>query len=315
MSADKTHGGKEPDAHIGREAEPHPHYATPWRWRLVRPLPLLLLAIAILHIWSMPALHYPGDNFAIRAEAAYLIETGELGIPYERKAELQGFLSERGQYFFDNEARQRYFSKYGIGYTLLYLPPLLAERLASGELSLHCSTDSQLVFLNLYGVALTLVLAAYLYLLVSLYTKVTVLRVGFVLASIYTTFLWHYLRSPTTEIYHLVTFLGFVYHAVRFIEKDRKPGTPRRWGHLLAATLFAGYSALIKASFVLFFIPLWALAFVVGDEPSLVKRVVGNITRDWRRYALCLALPSVVAAVLFLGANITRCGSPFERRM
>lgn len=74
--------------------------------KIVIPI-LLLVGIAVFQFVTMPAFFYPGDNSAIRAEAANWVNTGRLGIDYSRRAELGGMLTERGQYFFENDPKQR----------------------------------------------------------------------------------------------------------------------------------------------------------------------------------------------------------------
>jgi len=125
------------------------------------PLLFLLLAVGIFHVLTMPKFFYPGDNQVPRAECANFINSGKLGIDYSQKRIAAGLLEQRGQYFYENDARQELYSKYGIGYTLLYIVPLWAEKLYSGYLDLFSSTPSQLVFLNIYNVIFTLLSTVY----------------------------------------------------------------------------------------------------------------------------------------------------------
>ena len=88
-----------------------------------------LVSLGILFL-TMPAFFYPGDNFTPRAEAAHLLMTGEFGIPLSRADELGEFVNphDRGRYFVENYSQGRFFSKYGLTYTLLYLPPMAPSR-------------------------------------------------------------------------------------------------------------------------------------------------------------------------------------------
>ena len=306
----------ENDAGGGREGAAWPAGVRPDReTRFPLPLLLLLLGIAALHTATMPKSSYPGDNVAIRMETANLLNTGQLGIPYSRREEIRDSVENRGQFFFENDTSRRYFSKFGIGYTVLYLPPLLAEKLYSGRLDLRSNSPSQFMFLNIYGILLTLIVTVYLYKIVALYTTRTWLRLAFVGLSYYTTFLWHYLRAPTTEIIHLAPFVAFYFHATMYIRSTRsKAGGPARgWRHLTVATCLVGLLALIKASFVLLFVPLWLAAFLSGPATvSMARRGWHNLRANGRRYALCLILPSAVGVAALFATNYWRCGSPFE---
>ncbi len=113
---------------------------------------LLLLAVSLIQILTIPRFYYDGDNYASRAEAINLVNTGQLGIPYEDREELKRLAHVRGQYFFENDSRNRFFSKYGIGLTLVQLPPVLVEQMLAPELRLLQRTDSLLLFMNLYHV-------------------------------------------------------------------------------------------------------------------------------------------------------------------
>jgi hypothetical protein len=78
-------------------------------------LDALMYAIVIgVLVVTMPALFYPGDNFSVRAEGIELLTTGQFGIPFSRRAELEALVETRGQYFYENDTRGRFFSKYGV---------------------------------------------------------------------------------------------------------------------------------------------------------------------------------------------------------
>lgn len=285
------------------------------RPRVNAPLLLLLCGIGLFHYLTMPSFLYPGDNFAPRAECAYWLSTGQWGIPYTMKPMLGDLWNERGQYFFENDAKQRMFSKYGFGYTLFYIPPLLAEKLRSGYLDILSKTRCQVFYLNIYQVLLTILIAAYLYKIISFYAQRPWVRVFFVLASFYTTFFWHYLRSPTTEIYHILTFLGFYYHMLRFLRgcersEQRDSAT---WRHLGYATAYAGYSVLIKHSFSLLLGAAWLFAGLAGPlGVPLLKRLRLNSTRYLVRNLLYIGLPSLLFVGAFIAINLYRCGDPLE---
>ena len=108
------------------------------RWMQARWVPLvaLLLLVGTVLTVTMPSMIYPGDRNASRMQAINVVTKGELGIPYTDRAMLGGFLDERGQYFFENDEKERIYSKYGIGYTLFQIPPLLVIKQLSPGLSI-----------------------------------------------------------------------------------------------------------------------------------------------------------------------------------
>ncbi len=284
------------------------------RHLLRSPLLYLLAGVACIQVATMPSMFYPGDNFAPRAEVADLLATGNWGIDYAYRENLGGFVAERGQYLYENDARQKFFSKYGVGYSLFYLPPLLAEKLYTGTIVPMQGTRSQMLFLNLYQVLITLIIAAYLYLLARLYTPRRWLCAVFVLAVFYGNFTWHYLRSPTLEIFQLLPFVGMFYHFVRFL-RDRRDGTETRatWGHLLSASLWTGVLFLTKLSYGPL-IPIMGLfaAFVGPRERSLRTRLGRAFSTDFWKLAMLLVLPLALTGIIFMAVNYYRCGSVFE---
>ncbi len=276
-------------------------------WTLVS----LVIFVSAFHFITMPSMFYPGDNFAPRAEVAGFLATGEWGLDYTFRKQLGGFVEERGQYLYENDARQKFFSKYGIGYSLLYLPPLFVEKLYAGTIAPMVGTDSQMFILNVYQILLTLIITVYLYRLAGLYTSRKWLSAAFVLASFYGTFMWHYLRAPTLEIFQFFPFIGAYYHLVCFVrqrEAGSRGGT--MWGHLAASAAWAGLLFLVKVSYGPFLAIIWMFALLSGVPGSSVwERVRHAVGRDRWRFAACLGLPALVTAGVYLGANYYRCGS------
>ncbi len=86
-----------------------------------------LLFYLVVAVITLPGFPYPGDNFVPRIESIQLAQTGAFGIPYSMRSSIAGLDVPRGQYFFSNDSRQRFYSKYGIAYTLAYLPPVMFE--------------------------------------------------------------------------------------------------------------------------------------------------------------------------------------------
>jgi len=264
----------------------------------------------------MPSAFYAGDNTVTRAAAASLITRGDIGVPYAQKQDLAGFTEPRGQYWYENDARQKLFSKYGIGYALLYVPPLLVEKLYAGHLELMCGTRSLLLILNAFGILLTLLATFYLFRIVSLYTEKSWSRVAFVIFSWYGTFAWHYLRAPSHEILQIPAFLGFCYYALRFLRRqtgeDRAARERGHWFHLLAGVLWCGALLLMKGFFLLALGSLWVFALVslAGDRPA--GGVKGRFGRHVRKAGLYLLLPTAIVMLLWMGTNAYKFGDVFR---
>ncbi len=281
------------------------------------PLFLLLLSVGLFHLLTMPESFYPGDNYTSRAECANLINSGELGIDYSHKKVLGGFLESRGQYFYENDAKQRMYSKYGIGYTLVYLVPLMAEKLYTGQLDLMCGTRSQLVFINIYNILFVLGATAYFYAIASLYTVRTWRKIIFILISYYATFAWHYLRSPTTEVFQLLPFLGYYYHMAQFLRGARQglEGNAKGWKHLGLAVCFAGVLTSMKLFFVLLFMVSGLCSVMMPGWTGMrgcVRNGIDNLWKYKSKYFAYLIVPSLIIMALLLWLCHYKFGSVFE---
>ncbi len=320
------------------------------KFRDDRPLLFLLLGIALFQVVTMPAFFYPGDNFAPRAAAVNLLTTGDIGIEPSARPELESFLRQKGQYFFERDGSGRLYSKYGIGNTLLCLPPLLADRLTGGDLGFQNNAASLLIWLNLWSIVLTLLATVFIYRIVSLYTDRSLIRIGFILVLWYTTFAWYYLRSPSLEIYQVVPFLGFIFHLLASLRarEGEAPGAsaeapaeapagasaeapagasaeasagasaeevdPRFGGHLLRAGLWLGALVLVKLFFIILVPVVWIFALSAGRKSDPLKeRLRGNLSETRIRALIRpLVIPTVVIVVAVLLVNQIKFGSPFN---
>src|SRR5256885_17124228 len=91
-----------------------------------------VLSVAAINFVTMPAEEYAGDAIAVRIETIGLINSGRWAVPPSITHEW----GERGQYFYEN-ANGAFYPKYGILNTLIYLPPLWAQKIATGKLNLY----------------------------------------------------------------------------------------------------------------------------------------------------------------------------------
>jgi len=266
---------------------------------------LITVAVAALvNVLSAPAEMYPGDPRAIRAEAVHLLTTGEWGVP----ASFADGFGERGQYFFENVERGRWFPKYGVLNTVVYVPVLAVEWALAGRLP-YVESPLRVPLLNLFNVLLAAVLSWYLIRIGRLYTDHPAALFAFVMAVFYATYLWNYLRAQSSEILQVLLFTVCYYHLTRHL---RAAGTAAGWGsrrHLLGAALAVGALVLVKTAYV-------ALLPIVGGVAGWGAwrgEAAGAATagRQWRPLVLYLALPLVLSLVILGAANEIRFGTPF----
>lgn len=267
-------------------------------------LPLALIVL-LVNFLTMPREFYAGDSHAIRMSSLQLIKNARFGIQEEKAPTLGTMTETEGKYFFHNSDKHKYFSKYGMFNTILFAPPLVAEDILHGvenfydyerptaSHNLPFYTGSLVFMLNLYNIALSLLIAWYFYQIAGLYVARALTRSLFVLSIFYATFLWNYLRAQSAEIFQVLFFAGFFYHFIQFIRSDRKA-----WKQLLAATLFAGVLALTKQYYFLLF-PV-AAGFAVA---------AGARGRNLLAY---MAGPMACFVIAAMAMNEWQFGSPFE---
>ena len=266
---------------------------------------ILIAFVFIIGILSMPKEEYIADPMAVRCETVSLINDGSLAIP----AALAQSVGERGQFFIENVTKEKWYCKYGILNSLMYLPALVIQKCCEGTLSY--SSPSRVIYLNLFNLLLALASAIYLFLIASRYTKREVVAFFYVAAAFYTTYWWNYLRGQNSEIYQVLFMLGFYYHLVRSCDglKSRK--------HEALAGLFFSVLILTKVVYVIL-LPVVGLFFILQyyqkcqDQESLFSWC------SWRSWwslfpSFCsFGLPVALAIGVILGVNDYKFGSPFE---
>jgi len=276
-----------------------------------------LLTIEMLLLVAMPRWLYPGDNHSTRAEAINLVARGELGIAYANRAELGEFLANRGQYFFENDARQHFFPKYGLAYTLIYLPPVAVESRLSTDMELLQDSPSLLLLLNLYNLVFVAVIVTYLWRLARCYTDDWRILSAFVFASVFCTHLAYYVRAHAHDIFQIAAFLGFAYHSLVFLRQRSisgpVPARPRVWLHLLAANCWLGLLIHMRFSYGVLYLPLCAFVLLAGPSslPPL-ERVWQNLKVDRWRYALALCAPAAASIGTLLLIQWWKFGNPLD---
>lgn len=238
------------------------------------------LAVAAFAFVTMPGEEYPGDAQAPRMQALNFLRTGQWTAP----PEIASISGERGHFFFQN-ARGDWYPKYGVLNTGLYLLPLALEKAATGHLEFQ--TPDHILYLNLLNVLFSGATAFYLVLLARRYVASHAIIALFVMAALFATFWWNYLRGQTFEVFHACFLLALFYHFVRGLD-DESP-------HLFLSALYLGALVLSKSVYLALLLPL---AFLL-------------VRQNPRRLFLSFALPIAVALVLFALFNWLRFDSPF----
>ncbi|MCX6957091.1 MAG: hypothetical protein NT164_00885 [Verrucomicrobiae bacterium] len=125
----------------------------------------LITLVFCVGILSMSKEEYIADPMAVRCETVSLINDGSLTIPV---ALAQSF-GERGQFFVENVTKEKWYCKYGILNSLMYLPALFIQKWHEGTLTY--TSPSRVIYLNLFNLLLAMASAIYLFLIASRYTK------------------------------------------------------------------------------------------------------------------------------------------------
>jgi hypothetical protein len=241
---------------------------------------ILALAVALFNFAWMPGQFLDGDPAAWREEARSLVLRGELSVPERFAASFY----EPGQYFVRNEANGRYYSKYGVMNALVAVPPLWAQAVAGGSVA-EVGTYPSLLAFNLWNVALSVVLAALLYSLASLYTARVPVRVLFVIGTLYCSALWFYLRAQSSELYQAVFFAALFLCMARYFRS-------RSAGWLYGAWMFVAALVFTRVSF------------------GLLLPIVGLLAwRQERRLTVAIVLPPLAVLALLGWVNHVKFGS------
>jgi len=252
---------------------------------------LLGILVLVVGLLGLPAEQYIGDPQAVRMVAWSLLERGRLDVP----TDLAQDAGERGQYFVQNPDNGLFYSKYGELNSLGYLPAMALERSLLGRLEPFNDLATRTVLLNLNNLALSLVLAGLLLALACLFTRQPALALVWVLATLYASFGWNYLRAQTTELLQWTLCTGFFW---ALFQLWRSRGHSRWLG---AVHLFLVGLLLTKAVYVLLVPCLLLVGILV--LPSQTSRP---------RALLGLLGPLVLMALLVLGLNELKFGSPWS---
>ena len=270
----------------------------------------LLTVVAVFHFVTMPNAFYPGDNMAIKAEASQLVNTGRAGFDVSEKDALGDLVTQEGQYFFVNEARQRLFSKYGLFYTLSYVPPIWLKKQITGSLEVVDVSASMTFAFNCYNILWSLLYVAYLYRVYRYCALGPWQAAGLVVLSVYPSYVWYYLRSPEKEVLQMAAFAGAVYHMLRYLGSSRE-GRPAN-GQLMAAFGWGGYTYLLKPLYALLLLAMAGSAFY--DALCRWRQAQGRHAQfaPWLRSLLSMGGMLLLIGVISLVHNYLRSGAIFD---
>ena len=261
-----------------------------------------------VNLITMPRTSYSGDPVAMRMATVSLIDEGKLDI-----APARAQLSTRGQFFVENSRNGKFYSKYGIFNSLMFLPPIFMDKKLPSSIipaAANGKVESGTFYLNLYNLLLTLFLTFYLFRLASLYSDRTWARVIFVLTSLYTTFLWNYTRAQTAELFQVLFFVALFYHLIALKRAKTLPAK-----EILLSVFFLGLLCLSKFSEIIL-IPAAAAWFLVAGSTNAEQGIFSQALEGFRGHAKkfiflgVLPMLGIMALLFFL--NYYQFGSALD---
>ncbi|MFP6667912.1 MAG: hypothetical protein VB876_11400 [Pirellulales bacterium] len=227
---------------------------------------VLLAGVTIVLVLTMPNCVYVGDAVAVRAGTVNLLNAGKISVP----AEYAQRFGKRGQYFFQNPRNGLWYSKYGMLNSLLYVPPLFAERCVDGQLRFFDlagddTLDRRCLSMNLYNIFISLCITLYFFSTAKLYVRRGWQAALFAAVILFGTFLWNYLRAQTVEIFQVFFFIALYYHLARYVRLRRGKTVVGRAGvHLTITFTFLGLLCWSKLIYVLI-VPSVALFVTLAE--------------------------------------------------
>ena len=274
---------------------------------------LLLALILIVNVITMPSRPYIADPVYTRKASINLINKGAINIPVPNI----GGGNERGQYFYENVEKSKWYSKYGIMNTLMFTPPLLLEKCYTGQL---CEKDvfskQRVFFLNIFNILWTLIFSWFLFKILSFYTNSLLAIVSFIFSALYTTFLWNYMRAQSGEIIQLMFFSIFYYFIIRFKNQGSRESIITKTSalSLFSAILFLLFLCLTKQIYflllplVFLFVPL----IKYQSEENILLYFFGQLRKNFKVYLIYLYIPVSILLIIVLAVNNYKFGSPIN---
>ncbi len=261
----------------------------------------LLSAVFAINLACMPGMFIDGDPSVWREETRSLLSEGKLSVETPEA----GSLGEEGQYFILNKADGKWYSKYGVMNALMSAPPMLLQRSLRGSEG----GKPDLLLYNLYNVFLSLLVGAMLYRITGFYAAKPAVRVLFVFAALYSTFLWYYQRAQSSELYQVLFFLCFYELLVRFLN-----GLEKAQGAPSGRVVWAGLGVwLMVLALVLTRVLFGLLIFTVAASFSVVLAGwdAERRRRALKHYGWLMAIGPVLILGLLGAINRAKFGSPW----
>jgi hypothetical protein len=253
----------------------------------------LVLAVIVVNLAFMPGVMMVGDPEAWRREAYSILLHGRLEVPGDQIG------GEPGQWFAQNVRTGAYYSKYGVMNALMVLPPMLLQYVWAGT-DWALGSRPWLLPYNLWNIALSALLAALLYRAAAAYTPRLALRVFFVLAVMYCTFLWYYQRAQNSEICQVIFFT-----ALFLCLRECRRTQAYRWA--LAAWLWVCALVLTRPVYGLL-LPLVALFLLYALCAGRTRPEIRGLAP---KLGAALALPPLLIVALLAWLNHVKFGAPW----
>ena len=260
-------------------------------------LALFFLLLGGTLFFSMPKWLYSGDPIAIRTSSVSIIENGHFGVPFRDKKHIEKFLLEEHSYFIKNKEELRYYPKWGPAGPLIYTLPLLIEKTFTENLSYLHAEERFILILNIFNLGATLILSIYLFAFLGQVFAARAPRFATLLATLFATFLWHYTRAQSLEIFLCLFYCAYVYH---FYAYARDPMKTR---HLLFSSINIIILFLLKNYFLLL-VPLKVLSLL-----ALHQKQLGALKNNIKPLLWNFVLPLGAGVILLLVSNNIRFGS------
>ena len=160
---------------------------------------------------------------------------------------------------------------------------------------------------------LAILIIFYLYKTISLYREKDWQRILFVTLSVFTTYLWFFLRAQMHEIFQIAMTVGFLYHFLIFLKATRDNDSKKKWRNLLLAMVWAGLLFLTKVLYITIIAIAWLFACLSGpDDRPLLARIRHNLLEETSNLVKYLLMPTLVFLTIFLAVNHYKTGSCLE---
>ena len=288
----------------------------------------LLALVAAIGFLSMPAVRYDGDVNAWEMEAESLVYQGRLVV----RASVAESVEASAPYFVFNADTGNWHSKYGIGNTFIYALPLAFERFVLGQSELSAPSNvfgetsgpyhitRRLLLLNGFNLLLSGLLALVLYRLARRHTDSGLTGLLFVLACLYSTYLWNYTRAQSSQIYQVLFFSSALLFWLRFAGRSshetQAGGGEPLWSSrdLLWCVLSISALCLVRLAFTPLIAILGIGLVLVGWDvrSSLATHVISQLRNNAKLYLFFGVVPLVAIFTLVLWVNDFKFGSPFK---